>query len=275
MNKTIIVYTIIDDILKIIGHKSDRKQKMNDSEVITTTIIAMLMFAGNIEKARCILRETGLIPDMLSRSRLNRRIHALSDLVYSIFVNLAQVFKRANLTMEYVIDSFPLPVCDNIRISRCRMIRSEEFRGKCASRRRYFYGVKVQVIASIDGIPVEVAFIPGSHHDTRAFDVLDFDLPEGSILYSDNGYEIFEMEDLFWEQLGIKLAPQRAKISSRQDDFATKLHKSHMRKKIETVFSLITQLFPKKLHAVTFKGFLLKAFLFILAFTLDRAFCSK
>ena len=38
-----------------------------------------------------------------------------------------------------------------------------------------------------------------------------------------------------------------------------------MQKKIETVFSQITQLFPKNIHAVTSKGFYLKIFNSILA----------
>ncbi|HEX3033537.1 MAG TPA: IS982 family transposase, partial [Thermodesulfobacteriota bacterium] len=40
-----------------------------------------------------------------------------------------------------------------------------------------------------------------------------------------------------------------------------------------TVFSQITNLFPKKIHAVTFEGFLIKIFLFVLGFTMDKAFC--
>jgi len=30
----------------------------------------------------------------------------------------AGVFKQANEGQEYILDSFPVPVCDNIRISR-------------------------------------------------------------------------------------------------------------------------------------------------------------
>jgi hypothetical protein len=43
-----------------------------------------------------------------------------------------------------------------------------------------------------------------------------------------------------------------------------------MRKGIETTFSLLKALFLRKIHAVTFKGFLLKIMLFIVAFTLDK-----
>lgn len=43
-------------------------------------------------------------------------------------------------------------------------------------------------------------------------------------------------------------------------------------KAIETVFSAVTSLFPKSIHACTWDGFLLKIEAFIFAFTLKQAF---
>lgn len=45
-----------------------------------------------------------------------------------------------------------------------------------------------------------------------------------------------------------------------------------MRKRIETVFSQITKMMPHHIHAVSFRGFLLKVSLFIIAFALGKAF---
>jgi len=47
--------------------------------------------------------------------------------------------------------------------------------------------------------------------------------------------------------------------------------KKVMRKRIETTFSEITAFFPRKIHAVTIQGFILKVILFIFAYTLDRS----
>lgn len=65
IEKATIIYTIIDDILKAMGHKKDIRQKMTDAEVITTALIAAIIFSSNIERAKIALHETGLIPDML------------------------------------------------------------------------------------------------------------------------------------------------------------------------------------------------------------------
>jgi hypothetical protein len=48
-----------------------------------------------------------------------------------------------------------------------------------------------------------------------------------------------------------------------------------MRKKIETVFSQITGLFPRKINAVTAKGFGIKIFNFVLAYSFNLLFKEK
>lgn len=273
IEKATIIYTIIDDILKAVQHKEDIRQKMTDAEVITTALIAAIVFSGNIERAKVALYETGLIPDMLEKSRLSRRIHAISSLMETLFFQLGMVFKKSNIHMEYVLDSFPVAVCDNIRINRSCLIKGEEFRGYIASKRRYFYGVKIHIISTCDGIPVEIVFVPGACNDSVALYELPFDLPEGSEVYTDSAYTNYAIEDELCENYKIKLRPQRKVNSKRREWWVVESYKSYMRKRVETVFSQITNLFPKKIHAVTFEGFLIKVFLFVLGFTMDKAFC--
>jgi hypothetical protein len=93
---------------------------MSDAEVLTTAMCAGLLFAGNHETAREYMKEHGLMPKMLSKSRFNRRLHAVAELHYELFHQLGGVLKQMNASTEYLLDSFPVPVCENIRISRCR-----------------------------------------------------------------------------------------------------------------------------------------------------------
>jgi len=64
----------------------------------------------------------------------------------------------------------------------------------------------------------------------------------------------------------------RKKNSKRKDKPWIQYIKQHIRHYIETVFSSITCVFPKSIHAVTYEGFLLKVEAFIFAFTLKSAF---
>ena len=71
IKKSIVIYTIIDDLLKQIEHTEPQNKKISDAKVITTTVISALYFPGNEEKAICFMRQVNLIPNMLSKSRFN------------------------------------------------------------------------------------------------------------------------------------------------------------------------------------------------------------
>lgn len=269
-NKTIAIYSITEDILKAMNHYEDKRRDMSDAEVITTAIVSTMFFSGNYEKGRAYMADTGFVKKMLSRSRFCRRLHAVADLVYDIFHQLGMILKQINISTEYLIDSFPVSVCHNIRIPRCRIAHSEEFRGYIASKKEYFFGVRIHVLTTSDGIPVEFAFLPGGAHDSRGFGILNFALPPGSDVYADSAYTDYSVEDALMEMDDIHLDPNRKKNSKRYDEPPMRDYKKHMRRRIETAFSQISAFFPKWIHAVTLDGFLIKVTFFIFAFTMDR-----
>lgn len=128
------LYCIIDDLLKASAHTEDTRRVMSDAEVLTTTLVAAQFFGSNLEHARCFLQETALMPQMFSKSRLNCRLHAIADLAYTLFHQLGEVLKESGLSNKYLLDSFPVAVCDNIRISRSQLVRGEQFRGASARK---------------------------------------------------------------------------------------------------------------------------------------------
>ena len=259
------IYILIDDILKTIHHQEDSRRLMSDSEVLTVMIVASLYFGGNQSLASQYLHQEGYMLRMLSRSRLNRRIHALSSLSFELFEILGILYRSTNRTQRYLVDSFPVAVCHNIRISRCKLLQGEQFRGKCVSKRTYFYGFKVFLITTEDGLPVELAFMPGRYAEVRGLDVLPLQLPPGSELYGDSGFTNYLVEDLVKELDQIELNICRKKNSKRGDIYPIALWKKQQRRYIETIFSMITRRFPKKIHAVSTQGFILKLLFFIMA----------
>jgi hypothetical protein len=128
---------------------------MNDAEVMTTALIASLFFRGNHESARAMLQQYGYIPHMVSKSRFSRRLHRMKEFFIVLFDLLAQIGKTLNSEAIYVIDSIPIAVCDNIRIRRAKIYSDEKFRGYQASKKRYFYGLKIHLLVTQDGQPVE------------------------------------------------------------------------------------------------------------------------
>jgi hypothetical protein len=258
-------------LLKSFEHEQDRRAEVSDAEVITLALVAMLYFGGNFERSRLVLKELGLIRRMLSRSRLNRRLHKLSHLIELIFHRFGAVLKDFNWESRYLLDSFPVPVCDNIRISRCRIVRDERFRGYLVSKRRYFYGVRVQVITRSDGVPVEFAILPGRFADIDGLAQLPLDLPSAAQLIADSAYTQFEWEEHLRETQNLRFLVVAKSNTRRAVEPRLEEYKKLFRKRIETAFGELMKLFPKKIHVTSLKGFILKIRLFLLAFQIDKA----
>ena len=90
--------------------------------------------------------------------------------------------------------SLPIAVCDNIRIRRSKIYSDENFRGYQASKKRYFYGLKIHLMVTQDGQPVECFLTPGGFGDVDALKYYAYELPDGSIIYADKAYNDYEIE---------------------------------------------------------------------------------
>jgi hypothetical protein len=92
----------------------------------------------------------------------------------------------------------------------------------------------------------------------------NFDLPEGSWVTGDKAYTDYAFEDLL-DEAHLDLQPLRKKNSKRPVPPWINYLMSCYRKIIETTGSLMEQLLPKHIHAVTPQGFELKVAIFVLA----------
>ena len=270
IEKTIAIYVFIDDLLKDLAHYEPTNRNMSDAEVITTVLVSAIYFSGHHEKAMSFMSSTGMVKHMLSKSRFNRRLHQIRELVVDLFFQLSALIKELNISSEYSIDSFPIHTCDNIRIANSKLIQGEIYRGRKVSMRRYFYGYNVHVLCTADGIPVEYTFLPGRAHDSNALKQMPFLLPPGSKVYADAAYTNYVIEDMLKDAEGIELLAQRTSRLKRQHEPYVDYIITTMRKRIETTFSEIANFLPKKIHAVTEYGFILKVVIFIFGYAISR-----
>ncbi len=271
--KIIATFCLCDDLLKATWHQeSSFPQQLNDAEIITIALVAASCFQGRHDPARFMLAEHGYIPGKISKSRFNRRLHRLKDTLATVFDLLGQVWKTLDTEGVYVIDSFPVAVCDNVRIRRARLYRHETYRGYQASKKRYFYGLKIHLMVTSAGQPVDCVLPPGSVSDVQVLKAYAYDLPCGSVVYADKAYNNYEIEGLLAEVEGVHLLPIRKKNSRRPLSASARYLQSYYRKRVETAGSQLMGLFPKSLHAVRAAGFELKVALFVLAYSFDCYF---
>lgn len=242
------IYCFLDDFFLETAHPGSLKPqatpKVRDSIVLTTAIILACFFAGNQASAMLYMADKqGVVT--LEKAAFNRRLHRLATTLSVLFYYLADFFKALNLSSQYLIDSFPVAVCDNIRISRSRLVEGEEYRGKSTSKRRFFFGFRpgrwaVQLITTLAKQPVQFFILPGSYVDVTALKLMHLNLRKGSWVFGDADYIDYEQEELYADCEQISLKIQRKCNSQRSDQAWEAAYKKGLRQRIEQAFSHIT-----------------------------------
>jgi hypothetical protein len=189
----ITVYIISEKVLNILGIKDDLQSQMSNAEIVTFSLIAVKFFSGNYKMAQYICKKLRLFKNILSHSRLNRRIHHIPLICWhAIFRFLALIFKQTTDKQEFAVDSFPVACCQKNRIDKRKIFLQRQYLGYAPSKKRYFCGIKVHRIVTYDGKPVEVVFRPGSESDLNVLWQIELDIPIDSKLYADGAYNCFE-----------------------------------------------------------------------------------
>jgi len=267
----IAIYCILDDILKELNFKDDPQAKMSSSEILTVAVLACLFFGCNYRRALSYSRK--LFSYVLDESRFLKRLkRLLNSHFFVIFYQLIELFQQipAKEIEYFAIDSFPIPVCENIRANRCKLAPSKEFRGYIPAKRTYIHGLKLHIVASSKGFIKEFVITPASYHDIKGLYLLPLNLPEGSTLYADKAYNNYFVEELLREVEGINFEPIRKRNSKKKEASYKNFLRKVKRRFIETIGSELHKLLPKKLHATSLYGFLIKLHLLVLSFNFSQ-----
>lgn len=254
------VYSAIDDLLKLHGYSDDVRCTISAAEVLTVAVIAAKYFRNHHERALIIMAKLGDIP-WLSVSRFNRRLHALSDWLYGIVTLLGELFAQGEV---FIIDSMPLPVCKRVRARRCKKVRGKAYCGYCAARREKFFGWRLHMICTAEGVPVSFDLLPAAEHDLTPIHELMVGLPAQSSVFGDKGYISANDARSILEATGVRLVSIRRMNmtpNSWADDFDLRLY----RKRIETLYSQLESMGLQHLRARTNIGFDLKVWASVLA----------
>ncbi len=269
--KIIFIYCICDDVLNLLSIKDNSQSQMRTAEIMTVGVVAALFHGGNIQAARRFLKLCNYIPNVLSHSRLHRRLIAIPpDVWETIFAILKETLGTLFPTTEFAIDSCPLLACQPCRSWRCKLYHGKQYLGYCAAKKLQYYGLKIHLIVSKTGVIVEFLITPASCADISALKQMQIDLPEHSVLYGDRAYSSASFEAELRELNNIALIPQRKRAAKNQHPGYLQFLQSSGRKVVETVFSQIARIMPRAFVVRTAKGLHLRIMLMLLAYTVDQ-----
>jgi len=256
MNDDVIVpiFVVIDEVMQTFGHRTHPQAGASDSEVLTVATVAACQFQNHQERALQVMRAQGYLSGALSISRFNRRLHALADWLPLLLDLLGAVFATGE---AFVLDSMPVPVCRRARAGRCRKVRGRAYRGYCAAKEEKFFGWRLHLIVTPQGIPLSFDLLPASLHDLTPVHELAERLPAGAWLYGDKAYNSADDEAMLEGETGVRLVPIR-KANMAPNPIDERVGLRRYRKQIEGVNSQLEAWGVQRLHARTNEGFMLK-----------------
>jgi len=250
----------LNDLLDDEGNLSNyrRKPTMSDSKVIALSICCESLGIDSENYLWSKLKSDYKhgFPDLCHLTNFNRRRKRLAGYIHELTQRIAN---KLNAGEDfYIVDSMPVPVCKLARERRSKICK-ENFetapdKGYTASLEKWFYGYKLQLITSINGVFKTMEMTKASVHDVRYLDELKYDLSlRGITLIADRGYLSAPKQLELFEYSRIVVATPMRRGQRNYKTFP-KVFKSK-RKRIETLFSqLCDQMMLKRNYAKSFEG---------------------
>jgi hypothetical protein len=262
------IFTVIDDVMASVGHRTHALAQTSDSEVLTVAVIAACQFQNHQQRALCVMRGMRYLSGALSFSRFNRRLHALAHWFALALDLLCELFAFG--TAAFALDSMPVPVCHRVRAGRCKKLRGDAYYGYCAAKKEKFFGWRLHLACTAAGVPVGFDLLPASLHDLNPVYDLAQCLPTGAALYGDKAYNSGDDEAWLAGEWGIRLVPIRKRnMTPNSAEEGGVLR--HQRAVIEGVNSQLAAWGVQRLRARTHEGFVIKILASLLALVVVNA----
>lgn len=247
-----------------------RMPKLSDAEVIALTISAEAIGLDS-ENYLFLKLESDykeLYQKLPHRTNYNRRKRKLMDRIEYMSQKMSDAMTENTTT--YIIDSMPLPVCRTVRSKFLRILRDEDMLpelGYSAIDKQYFFGFKLHVLMSENGVIVSYYLTPSNVHDVKLIKDMTVGFVNNCTVIGDKGYLVRNGQLKLFENEGINIVTPKRKNQKNQGNWSPILR--YKRKRIETAFSqFCDQFMIKRNYAKKFSGYFSRLTVKIAAFTL-------
>ena len=275
----ITVFVFVDDLYQTYAPDAVSKRrnvlraKLTDSEIITISLCGELLGIDSEHAWFSFVKKNykHLFPNLCSRSRFNRTRRALMQTTELLREKLLSIFFIGQ-SSYFIIDSFPLEVCQFGRAHFCRSFRADGADyGVCPSKKKTYFGYKVHALVTLEGFITEFIITPASTDDREGFRELTQHHSHLTIL-GDKGYISKTLAEEVKEQ-GICLMALKRSNSKHPWPSSVRQLIFGLRRRIETVFSQLSeQLHAERVLAKSFQGLCTRLVNKILAHNLCMVF---
>jgi hypothetical protein len=237
-----VLYCVVDELYQkhaktFLAGKVGCKPEFTDSEVLT------LMIAQHwcgFQKEAPFLRfihnnYLALFPRLLDQSQFNRRAKNLCWLLNGL---RHEILKQMGALQEEVrlIDGTPVHVRHWRRFGKTHLMMPEAALGYCAAKKETFYGYRLVVMTTTDGVITDWELIPGNADEREAAWDMLYEYVGLSCL-GDKGFLERLRAQVLEEDREVVLRTPKRKNQKEQNPAGWDAEMNRVRRRIETLFS--------------------------------------
>ena len=244
------LYVWVDDVLpKRSGPGCP--PKLSDAELIALAVAQVFLDCPNDRKFLAFARwRLGhLFPYLLKQPGYNKRVRALAPKVIAV-VNAIAFNSAAYCDRVWLLDSTPVPCGQSRETARRSALAGQAAYGYCRSHSRFFWGFRLFLLCTPDGMPVGFELAAANVPERKAAaEILERVSVAGRIVLTDKGFAGRDFEQLVADHGGQLVRPDRKDEQARFGSLGG------ARQWIESVFqTLKEQLSLERHRARTLQG---------------------
>jgi hypothetical protein len=220
------------------AHRPGRKPELTDAELLCLAVAQQLLEVASerrwIRYARAHL--VGMFPHLPGQSGFSKRLRAAGPLLSAVITELARDTPSWAEHLR-LLDSTPLPCAASRETVKRSDLAGDAGYGYCASHSRFFWGFRLYLITTPEGMPVLWGLANpklGEREVTQALLEGDTDhqlIRAGDVILGDKGFAGAEFEAFLRDELGVHLVRP-----DRKDEPARFGKLARVRQWIESVF---------------------------------------
>lgn len=205
-----------DRVLPALGwsraHRPGRKPELSDAELLCLVVAQQLLAVASerrwIRYARAHL--AGMFPYLPDQSGYGKRLRAAGPLISAVLTELARDTPSWHDTLR-LVDSTPLPCAASRETVKRSELAGAAGYGYCASHSRYFWGFRLYLITTAEGMPIVWGLAHpklGEREVVQALLSADTDhhlIRAGDVILADKGFAGASFEAFLREELGVHL----------------------------------------------------------------------
>lgn len=204
------LYVWVDDLLPARSGPG-RPPKLTDAELIALAVAQVFLDCPNDRRflAFARWRLSHLFPYLPKQPGYNKRVRALAPKIVSV-VNTLAFSSDAFCDRLWLLDSTPVPCGQSRETTRRSALAGHAAYGYCRSHSRYFWGFRLFLLATPDGMPVGFELAPANVPERQAAaEILERVSVEGRVVLTDKGFAGREFEQLVADRGGRLVRPDR------------------------------------------------------------------